>query len=143
MPLNGYTSCCEERQAIIVSKDRGTKREHRAINAGKSRVSQYKIDGDVVRDQTPRCDFLVMNDDKKNAYLIELKGSDIEHAIEQLEATASRFKSELQDYKIKYRIVCSRARTQALNSNTYKSFRRKYSSSDEFLCTEKQIIENI
>lgn len=143
MPLCGYASRCEERQAIIVSKDYGTKREHRAINVNRSNVSQYKIDGDVVRDQTIRCDFLVMNEDKRDAYLIELKGSDIEHAINQLETTAARFKSELRAYKIKYRIVCSYARTQALKSNTYKKFLHQHPSPDEFLCRTEKLEENI
>lgn len=38
-----------------------------------------------------------MNDDRRDAYLIELKGSDIEHALDQLEATAHRFKMNCVD----------------------------------------------
>ncbi|MCD8077519.1 MAG: hypothetical protein LUE63_03935 [Lachnospiraceae bacterium] len=83
MPLNGYSSLCEERQRIIVSRDTGTRREHRAVNEKTCHVTQYKMDGGVVCDVSIRCDFLVMNDDQRDAYLIELKGSDIEHALDQ------------------------------------------------------------
>ena len=61
MPLNGYSSLCEERQRIIVSRDSGTRREHRAFNNDPCHVTQYKIDGDIVRDtsiwhrHTKRC----------------------------------------------------------------------------------------
>lgn len=143
MPLTGYPSLCKERQRVIVSRDNGTKREHRAINAQSCSVSQYKIDGGVICDASPRCNFLVMNDDKQEAYLIELKGSDIEHALEQLEATADRLREELRTYRLRYRIVCSRARTQALKSNKFKKFQQKHKGTGEFICQENKIEENI
>lgn len=143
MPLNGYLSSCEERQPIIVSKDTGTNRQHRAINKNTCRVSKYKIDGDVISDASRRCDYIVMNDDCKEAYLIELKGSDIEHALDQLEATAKRFQNELREYYVKYRIVCSRAKTQAIYGSKYKKFKQKYSRSGEFICRENLIEEQI
>lgn len=143
MPLKGYSSLCKEKQSIIVSRDTGTRREHRAINQDACHVSQYKIDGNVVRDASIRCDFLVMNDDRQAAYLIELKGSDIEHALDQLEATAQRFQKELQGYSVKYRIVCSRVGTQATHSTNYKKFRKKHNGKDEFICQESQIEETI
>jgi hypothetical protein len=143
MPLNGYSSLCEERQRIIVSRDSGTRREHRAFNNDPCHVTKYKIDGDIVRDTSIRCDFLVMNDDRRDAYLIELKGSDIEHALDQLEATAHRFQNELRGYCIKYRLVCSRVKTQAIRSIKYKKFCKKHNSANEFICQENQIKEPI
>ena len=123
MPLNGYSSLCEERQRIIVSRYKRTRREHRAVNPDSCHVSQYKIDGNVVSDSSIRCDYLVMNEDRRNAYLIELKGSDIEHALDQLEVTAERLQKQLQGYCIRYRLVCSRVggRRQYAVSNTGNS----------------------
>lgn len=143
MPLDGHVSLCDERQSIVVSQDSGTSRKHRAVNSSGYRVSQYKIDGGVVRDTSIRCDFLVMNDDKQDAYLIELKGSDIEHALDQLEATARRLQHELRAYQIKYRIVCSRAKVHAIRSNNYKRFVQKHNKANEFICKEKEIKEEI
>lgn len=80
MPLIGFHSLCELRQRIIVSRDEGQAREHRAQNVDGCRVSHYKIDGTVIRDASKRCDFLLMNDDLSDAYLIELKGTNIEDA---------------------------------------------------------------
>ena len=49
MLLTDDKSKCGEYQKIIVSRDTGNKREHRAINSnGKHKVRQYKLDGDIV-----------------------------------------------------------------------------------------------
>ena len=60
MPLNGYRSMCEEHQRTIVSSEQG--RQHRANNPGACFVTQYRIDGEVIRDGL-RCDYLLMNED--------------------------------------------------------------------------------
>lgn len=142
MPLPGYDSLCDERQSKIVSKDYGISRKHVAKNQDKCRVSQYRIDGVVIQD-TSRCDFLVINEDKRNAYFIELKGSRIEDAVQQLQATANRLKNQLRGYNFKYRIVCSRARTHAINGNKYKKFQKENSKDNGFICKEKMIEEDI
>lgn len=98
MPLNGYKSLCQEQQAIIVSSEQG--RQHRAINSDRCFVNHYQIDGAVIRTGL-RCDYLLINEDKSDAYLIELKGTDIVHAVDQLEATAQTLKQALQNYHIK------------------------------------------
>ena len=142
MPLRGYDSLCEENQKIITSQDSGQTRVHRAYNDKRCGVSQYQIDGVVIKDGI-RCDFLVMNEDDKSAYLIELKGSDLEHAIKQLETTAERLKAQLHDYKVRYRIVCSRARTHKIESSQFKKFKSAHRKKDEFICRENVIEENI
>ncbi|MBS6240565.1 MAG: hypothetical protein KH897_19885 [Bacteroides sp.] len=49
------------------------------------------VDGCQITEGT-RCDFLVL-DQQKNEYFVELKGKDIPHAIEQLEATIKQLSS--------------------------------------------------
>lgn len=143
MPLIGYDSLCEIQQSSIVSRDRKQKREHRANNPNRYNVSHYQIDGYVIQNDSARCDFLLMNDSKQIAYLIELKGSDIEHALEQLESTAAQLKGMLRNYGIKYRLVFSRARTQAINGTKFKRFKKKHAAKDEFLYGENLIKETI
>ena len=60
-------------------------------------VRQYKINGNIIIVRN-RCDYLVLNDDLKTAYLIELKGSKIPHAIKQLDDTFNIMKDNLPDY---------------------------------------------
>ena len=50
MLLDKNRSCCGINQEIIVSKDDGTPREHRAVNPdGKYEVYQFTLDGDLVK----------------------------------------------------------------------------------------------
>lgn len=121
-------SLCEKNQAIVVSKDRGTQREHRAINPQKKLdLRHYKLDGELFK-QIKCCDFLLVNDSKNKAYLIELKGGNIDEAVEQLEAGEQKCKDELRGYAFLYRIVCSKARTHKIQSVKFRKFKEKCGS---------------
>ena len=81
MLLTPEKSLCEKNQAIVVSRDKGTRREHRAANPQRQfELRHYKLDGELVRQQTC-CDFLLINDSGKKAYFIELKGENIDKAV--------------------------------------------------------------
>lgn len=72
-----------------------TSAENRCTHVGKNKnrhmIRQFKVDGEVVAagDMSPRCDYLLLNDDAKTSYYIELKGSDLVKAIEQIETTVA------------------------------------------------------
>ena len=68
MPLTNFKSLCKLHAAIVVSRDTGNTREHRALTGGCA-VTQYRIDG-VVLTAGNKCDFLVMNEDKMTVYLV-------------------------------------------------------------------------
>ena len=125
MPLQGFDSLCPPRQPKIISHDKGSRCMHIALNDKPSFVTHYHIDGIVIADG-PRCDFLLMNEDTRLAYLIELKGRRINKAIDQLEATAQALKPQLADYSLRYRIVASRSRTQEINSSKFLKFKKEH-----------------
>ena len=102
--LSCFPSECEPKAKVIVSKDI-TKCEHSAVNTDCCDVRQYQIDGKVITGKEERCDWLVLNDDKKDAYYIELKGSDIKKAIAQIENTEKLLKSDLAQYTSFFRII--------------------------------------
>ena len=121
--LSDYENLCkDERQSIIVSQDRKSSCQHRAKNNLRSAVRQYKIDGNIIIDGN-KCDYLVLNDDLKTAYLIELKGKDIHHAIKQVDDTFNIMKSNLSDYTFFLRIVYKGKCTHAVRD--YKTTRWK------------------
>lgn len=102
--LEKFTSLCDARQKVIVSKDAGSSKLHRARNVDGNLVRHYRIDGDVITSKdVQKCDFLLLNDDKKNAYLIELK-------------------QDLNGYQKHFRIVYS-SNTHAIRSSEYVKFR--------------------
>lgn len=123
MPLQGHSSICEHEQPIIVSKDVG-KCRHIAKNLNLNYVTHYKIDG-VVITKVSRCDFIVINEDAGIAYLIELKGSDLVKAARQLEDTEKVLEADLRNYSIRYRIVLRKVKTQAIESVTFKKFKKR------------------
>lgn len=140
MALSGYQSLCGERDEWVVSKENG--REHRAHNVNAKTVFQYHVDGDVIREGM-RCDFLVMVEEGRMAYLIELKGSDIGHAVLQLDATERHLRSELAGWTMRYRIVCTKSRTHSLESAAFKRFKKAHREAGEFICKENRLEEEI
>ncbi len=103
--LSDDKSRCEKNQKIIVSKDIGPCK-HITNNPKGYDVRQFRIDGEIIK-EGEKCDWLVTCDDKKNlrAYFIELKGSDINKAIRQVEETCKLLKSELNGYEMFFRII--------------------------------------
>ena len=69
MPLNGFTSLCSKNAKQIVSRDKGNPQYHKANNVSNSEVTHYQIDGKVIK-TGDRCDYLLMNETSKTAYLI-------------------------------------------------------------------------
>ena len=125
MPLKGHQSICRPKEATIVSKDRKSAVKHIAHNREASDVSHYRIDGEVIKEGS-RCDYLLLNETKKDAYFIELKGSDISHALEQLDETAKKLSSELAGYTLYFRIVANRINTQAIRDTKYHRYQKKW-----------------
>ena len=102
--------------------------EHRAINDDRDYVNHIKIDGKVIPKEyrdTKRIDFLLLNETKKTAYFIELKGSHIKDAFEQLEVTDKHLNPLLEGYAIQWRIIY-RSRTTRLRTNEVNQYRRKH-----------------
>lgn len=99
---------------------------HIANNPNQKYVRQFRVDGEVFPADTEpmRCDYLLLNDTEKRSYYIELKGSDIVHAIDQIESTISLISPSIKEYKILCRIVY-RTGTHAINRDKVLRWRRK------------------
>lgn len=113
-------SICEKNQKKIVSQERKSK--HHAYNKDLNDVRQFKLDGNLVKQKTC-CDYLLLNDTKKQAYFIELKGRDINKGIKQLECGVEIFRPELMNYEKFYRLVYTKARTHSVESNDFRKFK--------------------
>ena len=69
MQLIPEKSLCEKNPASVVSKDKGESRKHCAINPNrKFDLRHYQLDGVLIQQETC-CDFLLINDSTKKAYL--------------------------------------------------------------------------
>ena len=125
MPLKGFESLCGKNDGQIVSRDKGNPQYHKGINDAKAYVTHYKIDGIVIQ-SGERCDYLLINEEKRIAYLIELKGADLVKAAGQLENTEKALSQELADYNLQYRIIANKCKTQEILSSAYRKYQIRW-----------------
>lgn len=142
LPIDGYKSMCNPHAQIIKSSDKGNPQSHIAKNEkGISYVTHYKIDGYVITEGS-RCDFLLINEDRKTVYFIELKGSDLCKAAQQLEDTETALAQQLRPYpNRKYRIVANKCKTQEIYSSAFIRYKKKWKNALE--CKSMTIEESI
>lgn len=105
MDINDFTPHRAGTYTEFVSSENGCK--HIGRNVSGHEIRQFKIDGEVITKNadTARCDYLLLNDEAKRAYYIELKGSDLEKAIQQIEATVRMLQDSLTGYATYKRII--------------------------------------
>ena len=104
-------------------------------------MRHYKLDGELVKN-IKCCDYLLLNDSCKRAYYIELKGRDLEHAIEQVEAGEQICKEFIGQYTSLFRIVTSKTRTHGLKSQKYRHF-LNVKGKDSILVKTNEIEESL
>jgi hypothetical protein len=80
-------------------------------------LSKYKVDGCLINDNGSKCDFLLLNCTKQTSYFIELKGSDLIKAIEQIDRSIDVLHKDFSSYSIEARIVLTRVNTTDLKSS--------------------------
>ncbi len=121
-------SHCSKKQVVIVSEE--NKMKHIAHNINYDTVYQFRIDGEIIpqNSQKKRCDYLLENETKKVVYLIELKGTNVEHAVDQIESTINIYRQKLSNYKILPRIIY-KSNTHSIHSSKVLLFKRKHSDS--------------
>lgn len=85
------------------------------------------VDGCEIDDDSIRCDYLHIA--KNMERFIELKGQDLQHAINQLKSTITRLSLDARNQpKISY-IICTRSPLSSAEIQNYKiEFRKKFSS---------------
>lgn len=81
--------CSADNRAILVLKDKGESREYRGLNPDKLFLTVYQVDGKLLKARQAgdvKCDYAVYTE-SDILYLVELKGGDYSHALEQLQNT--------------------------------------------------------
>lgn len=98
----GFPVCEHERTDSIISlwDRRGGKSNYIGLNPDSKNITQIEIDGCVFREQNGRkCDFLLLNNNDRLSYFIELKGSSLRDAYEQIAETAITL-SYCEDFRL-------------------------------------------
>ncbi len=133
--------CCNKIQDVFkpvrkecFSNKTSAKEKNRTftIDKRKSPNEQFcriEVDNCLIKDSTIRkCDFVFVRSINNDHYFVELKGSDTEHALKQLENTIKYFKkqSDLKKNQIFAYIVSSRVPSNSNQrfNNLKKKFRK-------------------
>lgn len=118
-------SLCKKDARVIVCCEKN--KTFKAFNDHAHFVYKYKIDGDIIpsSDSRNRCDYLLEDETNKSVFLIELKGTQLLHAVMQIESTIGIFDSKFNNYTIFPRIIYHN-NTHDIHSSTYRKFKSKY-----------------
>ena len=129
--INKYSPHRAGAHPTFTSSEKGC--THIAHNNDRNNVRQFKLDGEVFppKADPQRCDYLLLNDTKLTAYFIELKGSQAQKAIEQIEASINEIKLSIPDYTICRRIVVSRG-THGIQGSNLIQWKKKYNKSAKY-----------
>lgn len=107
------------------------------LNPNKELYQKVQVDGCTIIDGV-KCDKLLLSADEHEERYVELKGTDVMHAIDQLEATILRL-GEFEDNRHSY-VICTNV-APAYTTQIQKKqmlFKRKYKS--ELVVREKQMM---
>lgn len=95
----------DARKSVVVEEN---KKKYELINSKFDKIANFHIDGGMLStNSTVRCDNLLVDIDSQVAIFVELKGTDLRHALEQVYATVMLLSQDLAQYQTYARIVTS------------------------------------
>ena len=98
-------------------------------NPNRLEVCIVKVDG-CATESGPRCDYALTVDAMKEEFYIELKGRDVEHALDQIEATIKAISSDLRKQPKLCFIISTRCPPRSVTkiSNRQQVLKKKYNA---------------
>ncbi len=109
----------KDRRKICIAYENGKKYE--LINSSHNNMRKVKVDNCIDQSEgQKRCDFLMDSEEKKRVIFIELKGGDLNSAIEQIYSTIIFLQDEYISYRKDARIIGGRDVPGFKNTPNYK-----------------------
>lgn len=96
----------DDKRKFIQFKENGM--EYRGINNQLKRTLRYDVDGAMISGNIKRCDKALFQPESLTVYLIELKGSDLKKAAEQISQTMLALRDSIKDCVVHGRAICTR-----------------------------------
>ena len=103
------------------------KRTYRLHNESEKDIVVYKIDGGIIdNDEVQKCDYGIYTEDNW-LFLIELKGSDLNHALDQINSTIDVLfkKPSVKVKKLNARIVLSKVRVPDVTASKENKLKQR------------------
>ncbi len=119
MACKPYENCfefAEQKNKIVTCSDRKSSTKYIYENDSLDTLSKYRVDGCLINDDDSKCDYLLLNCTKEVSYFVELKGSDLIKAVEQINRSIDILHKDFKEYSVEARIVLTRVNTTDLKS---------------------------
>jgi hypothetical protein len=108
----------DNRKNIVISDSPSTK--YVGENSQRKEFSLFRIDGYVIPSPTQlKCDYLLIRCVDSNCFFIELKGSDLAHASNQILESIRHLRGLLSGHIFNARIVLTKIPAPALRNSNY------------------------
>lgn len=95
--MNYHKCSVSTKNSRIVLKEKRSRFE--LVNAKKSEVEKVQVDGCLITDERPRCDWVLVSRIENKVLFIELKGCEIDRAVEQLMSTLEYTKDRYENFE--------------------------------------------
>ena len=115
-PFKNCFEFIEQKNKIVTCTDKISSTRYIYENDSLDELSKYNVDGCLINDDNSKCDFLLLNCTKQISYFIELKGSDLIKAIEQIDRSIDILHKNFETFSVEARIVLTRVNTIDLKS---------------------------
>jgi hypothetical protein len=113
---------------------------YRGINTQRKNVLRYKVDEGMIQ-SGEKCDYALGICDENKLYFIELKGSDVSKAAEQILETMRHLSEKVRGFSIFGRIVCSRVPRPDLRSTQLVRLERELARHNGNLVRQTLLLE--
>jgi hypothetical protein len=128
VPCKPFNKCFDfhhQKIAIVTFTDKRSSTTFVYRNNSLDDLTKYKVDGCLIADDGAKCDCLLLNCDNKKCYFIELKGSDLIRAVEQIDRALDILVNHLHEFSVEARIVLTRVNTIDLRSSKYLKLEKR------------------
>ena len=119
MACKPYENCfefAEQKNKIVTCTDAKSNTKFIYENDSLDELTKYRVDGCLINDDNSKCDYLLLNCTKEVSYFVELKGSDLIKAVEQIDRSIDILHKDFKEYSVEARIVLTRVNTTDLKS---------------------------
>lgn len=131
MACKPYENCfefAEQKNKIVTFTDVRSSTKYIYENDSLDELTKYRVDGCLINDDNSKCDYLLLNCTKEVSYFVELKGSDLTKAVEQIDRSIDILHKDFKEYSVEARIVLTRVNTTDLKSTKFIRLERKLKS---------------
>lgn len=106
---------CDNRKVYTAVEN---KRKYVLNNELQQKICKIKVDNGIIQDTDQnKCDYAFLICENKNLILVELKGTDFLHAIQQIISTINLLATKINGNSVSARIVLSKVNVPNLQNN--------------------------